>query len=174
MGFLNISGGRKNSHDPSCSPDPNSSSGTLSGYFRSQILCVSDGSPAEETTIRVIYTESDSSSFYLKMGALSFAIGSMIYACLELGVFAENRSCFNTIMGVNPVLFICFIILQLYFIFLNSRVRQKIFLKNINNKKYSSWFFNFFRSWLFWNTGRPADSDWCISYPRIFVFGYGR
>lgn len=113
----------KKSSLQSNSSSEQSSTGTYNGYFRSQVLCAADDSHEEQTSARVIYTEVDSANFYLKMGALSFAIGSMIYACLELGVFAENTSCFNTVMGLNPALFICFLILQLYFIFLNSRVR---------------------------------------------------
>lgn len=71
---------------------------------------------------RFIENEIDSGSFYLKMGATLFAIGSMIYSCLQLGVFVENTLCFNFVMGVNPCLFILFTMLQLYFIFKNSQV----------------------------------------------------
>ncbi|XP_055333523.1 proton channel OtopLc-like [Paramacrobiotus metropolitanus] len=121
IGFFNINAKTKDSCDSS---SEESVGGSFTGYFRKQFLCISD--PActtiEQTSVRVTYSEEDSASFYLKMGALSFAVGSMIYACLELGVFVENTSCFNTVMGLNPVLFVCFIILQLYFIFLNSRL----------------------------------------------------
>lgn len=64
----------------------------------------------------------DSGSFYLKMGATLFGVGGMIYSCLQLGVFVENTSCFDFVMGVNPCLFILFIMFQLYFIFKNSQV----------------------------------------------------
>ncbi|XP_055336231.1 proton channel OtopLc-like [Paramacrobiotus metropolitanus] len=73
--------------------------------------------------LRFIRNDVDSGSFYLKMGATLFAVGSMIYSCLQLGVFIENISCFNIVMGVNPCLFILFILLQLYFIFKNSQLK---------------------------------------------------
>ena len=71
---------------------------------------------------RYIENDVDSGSFYLKMGASLFGIGSMIYACLEIGVFVENSSCFNPVMALNPCLFVMFVMLQLYFIYKNSLV----------------------------------------------------
>ncbi|OQV17611.1 hypothetical protein BV898_08236 [Hypsibius exemplaris] len=72
---------------------------------------------------RFIENDVDSGSFYLKMGATAFAVGSMIYACLELGVFVENTSCFSGVMGLYPTLFIIYVLLQLYFIFKNSQFK---------------------------------------------------
>ncbi|GAV03884.1 hypothetical protein RvY_14253 [Ramazzottius varieornatus] len=72
---------------------------------------------------RYIENDVDSGSFYLKMGASLFGIGSMIYACLEIGVFVENTSCFNPVMALNPCLFIMFVMLQLYFIYKNSLLK---------------------------------------------------
>ncbi|OQV18242.1 hypothetical protein BV898_07638 [Hypsibius exemplaris] len=111
--------------------------GTFSGYFRHNHISLggdstTNGSPPPKYQRRpsqlggpAAVSDLDSASFYLKMGALAFAIGSMIYACLELGVFVENTSCFNTIMGLNPVLFMVFVVLQLYFVFLNSQLTLK-------------------------------------------------
>lgn len=69
--------------------------------------------------------DSESGSFYMKMGGLIFAIGSMIYTCLEIGVYVENRSCLNIVMGIEPCIFIIYIMLQLYFIFHSSQVWWK-------------------------------------------------
>ncbi|XP_055339029.1 proton channel OtopLc-like [Paramacrobiotus metropolitanus] len=62
-------------------------------------------------------------SFYLKLGATMFAVGAVIYSCMQLGVFIENRSCFGIVMGLNPCISIIFILLQLYFIFKNSQFK---------------------------------------------------
>lgn len=70
----------------------------------------------------IITMDGDSCSFYLKMGALVFAIGSMIYTCLEISVFIENYSCFSVVLGIEPTFFIVFVVLQLYFVFQSSQV----------------------------------------------------
>ncbi|OQV15296.1 hypothetical protein BV898_10527 [Hypsibius exemplaris] len=79
--------------------------------------------PAASASENVFYRgETDSGSFYLKMGALVFAIGAMIYNCLEMGVFVENRPCFDIVIGIEPCLFVLFLVLQLYFIFKSSQL----------------------------------------------------
>ncbi len=72
--------------------------------------------------------DTDSGSFYLKMGSLVFAIGSIIYTCLEMGVFVENNSCFNIVIGIEPCFFVIFVMLQLYFIFRSSQVSVSVML----------------------------------------------
>ena len=57
----------------------------------------------------------------------------MIYACLELGVFVENSSCFSVVMAIYPALFVVYVLLQLYFIFKNSQVTD-VFPKIIDPK----------------------------------------
>lgn len=52
----------------------------------------------------------------------------MIYTGLEFGTFFETPvssiSCYNVLRGVNPVLQMVFTFMQMYFIFMNSRVRD--------------------------------------------------
>ncbi|XP_021961240.1 proton channel OtopLc isoform X3 [Folsomia candida] len=65
-------------------------------------------------------------SFFLRMGTLAFGLGAMIYIGLELGSFFEipmGSSCYNILRGVNPLLQLIFTFMQMYFIFINARLR---------------------------------------------------
>ncbi|XP_053999643.1 proton channel OtopLc-like isoform X3 [Hylaeus anthracinus] len=62
-------------------------------------------------------------SFYLRMGAVAFGIGSMIYSGLEFGQYFEleqNTKCHNIMMALTPATRMAFIFIQMYFIFLNN------------------------------------------------------
>lgn len=64
-------------------------------------------------------------SFYLRMGAVAFGVGSMIYSCLEFGQFLEQEpdtKCHSYMQAFTPVVRIIFTFMQMYFIFLNSRM----------------------------------------------------
>lgn len=64
-------------------------------------------------------------SFYLRLGALAFGIGSMIYSGLEFGQFFEldaDSHCYNLLYALTPSSRMAFTFIQLYFIFLNSRM----------------------------------------------------
>nr|XP_045605705.1 uncharacterized protein LOC123762940 isoform X2 [Procambarus clarkii] len=64
-------------------------------------------------------------SMYLKMGAVLFGIGSMIYSGLEVGQYFELKAdddCANILLVVSPAARMLFTFIQMYFIFLNSRV----------------------------------------------------
>ncbi|CAG2113505.1 unnamed protein product, partial [Medioppia subpectinata] len=64
-------------------------------------------------------------SFYLRVGAVAFGIGSMIYSGLEFAQFFELESkehCYNFLYGFTPGSHVAFTFIQLYFIFMNSRV----------------------------------------------------
>nr|XP_046913530.1 proton channel OtopLc-like isoform X1 [Dermatophagoides farinae] len=64
-------------------------------------------------------------SFYLRVGAVAFGVGSMIYSGLEFGQFFELESkehCYSFIYGFTPSSHMIFTFIQLYFIFMNSRV----------------------------------------------------
>lgn len=57
----------------------------------------------------------------------AFGLGAMIYIGLELGSFFEipmGSSCYNILRGVNPLLQLIFTFMQMYFIFINARVRS--------------------------------------------------
>ncbi|ODN01583.1 Otopetrin-1 [Orchesella cincta] len=62
-------------------------------------------------------------SFYLRMGAVAFGVGSMIYSCLEFGQSLEqgpDTKCHSYMQAITPVVRIVFTFMQMYFIFLNS------------------------------------------------------
>ncbi|XP_076273731.1 proton channel otopetrin-like a isoform X10 [Rhynchophorus ferrugineus] len=72
-------------------------------------------------------TQNDQShgSFFLRIGAIAFGLGTMIYNGLEFGAFFEipfNSPCYMILRGVNPVLQMIFTFMQMYFIFMNSRL----------------------------------------------------
>ncbi|XP_055334373.1 proton channel OtopLc-like [Paramacrobiotus metropolitanus] len=68
----------------------------------------------------VTLQNTDSGSMYLKVGCLIFTVGSMIYACVTLGIVIENSADFPSVMALNPSIFIIFQVLQLFFLFRNS------------------------------------------------------
>lgn len=64
-------------------------------------------------------------SFYLRVGAIAFGIGSMIYSGLEFVQFFEtgsNAECYNVWDAIKPCVHMGFTFIQLYFIFLNSKM----------------------------------------------------
>ncbi|XP_045488089.1 proton channel OtopLc isoform X8 [Pieris rapae] len=64
-------------------------------------------------------------SFFLRIGAIAFGLGTMIYNGLEFGTFFElplTSPCYLILKGVNPVLQMVFTFMQMYFIFMNSRL----------------------------------------------------
>jgi len=67
-------------------------------------------------------------SFYLRMGAVAFGIGSMIYSGLEFGQYFEleqNTKCHNIMLALTPATRMAFIFIQMYFIFLNNEVSPR-------------------------------------------------
>ncbi|XP_021952225.1 proton channel OtopLc [Folsomia candida] len=64
-------------------------------------------------------------NFYLRIGAVAFGIGSMIYSGLEFGQYFEleaDTKCHNYMVAVTPCVRMIFTFMQMYFIFLNSRM----------------------------------------------------
>uniref|UniRef100_U5EQT7 Putative conserved plasma membrane protein n=1 Tax=Corethrella appendiculata TaxID=1370023 RepID=U5EQT7_9DIPT len=64
-------------------------------------------------------------SFFLRVGAIAFGLGTMIYVGLEFGTFFEiplESPCFEILKGVNPLLQMIFTFMQMYFIFMNARL----------------------------------------------------
>ncbi|XP_014483558.1 PREDICTED: uncharacterized protein LOC106749032 isoform X4 [Dinoponera quadriceps] len=64
-------------------------------------------------------------SFFLRIGAIAFGLGTMVYNGLEFGAFFEvppTSPCYQILQGVNPVLQMIFTFMQMYFIFMNSRL----------------------------------------------------
>lgn len=70
-------------------------------------------------------------SFYLRMGAVAFGIGSMIYSGLEFGQYFElerDTKCHNVLLALTPATRMAFIFIQMYFIFLNNEVCNHILI----------------------------------------------
>ncbi|XP_011699180.1 PREDICTED: uncharacterized protein LOC105456556 isoform X3 [Wasmannia auropunctata] len=64
-------------------------------------------------------------SFFLRIGAIAFGLGTMVHNGLEFGTFFEvppTSPCYQILQGVNPVLQMIFTFMQMYFIFMNSRL----------------------------------------------------
>ncbi|XP_071524780.1 uncharacterized protein [Panulirus ornatus] len=64
-------------------------------------------------------------SMYLKMGAVLFGIGSMIYSGLEVGQYFElkgDADCADVLLVISPAARMLFTFIQMYFIFLNARI----------------------------------------------------
>ncbi|XP_014257127.1 otopetrin-2-like isoform X2 [Cimex lectularius] len=68
-------------------------------------------------------------SFYLRMGAVAFGIGSMIYSGLEFGQYFElerNTKCHNVLLALTPATRMAFTFIQMYFIFLNDEQQMRV------------------------------------------------
>ncbi|XP_064637343.1 proton channel OtopLc-like [Lineus longissimus] len=64
-------------------------------------------------------------SFYLRLGVVAFGVGSMIHNGLEFSETFETEMwspCNNILSAVRPMLHLGFTFIQLYFIFLNSKM----------------------------------------------------
>ncbi|CAG5136185.1 unnamed protein product, partial [Candidula unifasciata] len=65
-------------------------------------------------------------SFYLRVGVVVFGIGSMIHGGLIFGHFLEIKHlanhCSNVVQAVKPFALLCFTFVQMYFIFMNSKM----------------------------------------------------
>ncbi|KAJ6638666.1 Proton channel OtopLc [Pseudolycoriella hygida] len=62
-------------------------------------------------------------SFYLRVGAISFGIGTMVYSGLEFGQYFEmnnNSDCRNIMVALTPAARMALSIFQMQFIFLNT------------------------------------------------------
>lgn len=63
-------------------------------------------------------------SFYLRVGAIAFGIGSMVYSGLVFGEYFDLKAddkCQNAFIALNPAVRIILIITQMQFIFLNTK-----------------------------------------------------
>ncbi|KAI9556194.1 hypothetical protein GHT06_018768 [Daphnia sinensis] len=64
-------------------------------------------------------------SFYLRIGAVAFGVGSMIYSGLEFAQYFETdpgSDCHNILMAATPAARMVFTFIQMYFIFLNAKM----------------------------------------------------
>ncbi|XP_076338177.1 proton channel OtopLc-like [Tachypleus tridentatus] len=71
------------------------------------------------------YNVKNHGSFFLRIGAIAFGIGTMIYNGMEFGKFFEipvTSPCYSILLGVNPVFQMIFTFFQMYFIFVNTKL----------------------------------------------------
>lgn len=83
--------------------------------------------PASPRVKKHRISENDRShgSLFLRIGAIAFGLGTMVYNGLEFGSFFEIPSsspCYSILLGINPVLQMMFTFAQMYFIFANARL----------------------------------------------------
>ncbi len=66
-----------------------------------------------------------------RIGAIAFGLGTLIYTGLEfLSFFEIPKTCskWNILMGANPILYMIFVFMQMYYIFNHARL-------NVNKNK---------------------------------------
>ncbi|XP_012937444.1 uncharacterized protein LOC101847490 [Aplysia californica] len=65
-------------------------------------------------------------SFYLRVGVIGFGIGSMIHSGLTFGHYFEinhlGDPCSDVIQAIKPFFHCCFSFVQMYFVFMNSKM----------------------------------------------------
>ena len=135
-------------------------------------LAMAPSSLESERLVRLYQTaiHQTHSKRFISFRFSAFGLGTMIYNGLEFGVFFEiplDSPCHQILRGVNPLLQLVFTFMQMYFIFMNARVRLKNqqFVYEFTASillLYSSTFTNL-NSWL--------DLDLCTSLRRICVSG---
>ncbi|CAH0759072.1 unnamed protein product [Diatraea saccharalis] len=95
--------------------------------FQQQDVVELEAGPVARPVRRRKTSQNDHShgSFFLRIGAIAFGLGTMIYNGLEFGTFFElplESPCYLILKGINPVLQMVFTFMQMYFIFMNSRL----------------------------------------------------
>jgi len=107
-----------------------------------QDIGVTPGTPAssvpkDEMLVKLMTSENEKShgSMMLRIGAIAFGLGTLIYTGLEFVHFFEtNPSCpnYHILLGVNPVLHMLFTFMQMYYLFMHARMniqKNKIIAK---------------------------------------------
>ncbi|XP_076437548.1 proton channel OtopLc-like isoform X2 [Babylonia areolata] len=92
-------------------------------------LPTNGGATGKHRRRKVAYNEKPNShtgSFYLRVGAVGFGVGSMIHSGLTFGHYIEivhlGNACGGAIQAVKPFLHLLFTFIQMYFIFMNSKM----------------------------------------------------
>lgn len=85
--------------------------------------------------------EKNHGSLILRIGAIFFGLGTLIYTGLEFLLFFEiPQTCISwkILFGINPVLYMVFVFMQMYYIFMHSRINiNKNKVKNPTKKLHS-------------------------------------
>ncbi|XP_074597257.1 proton channel otopetrin-like a isoform X2 [Brevipalpus obovatus] len=81
--------------------------------------------PNSKKKERITETDKSHGSIFLRIGAVAFGLGTMIYNGLEFGSYFEiphSSPCYSLLLAVNPFLQAAFTFAQMYFIFTYSRL----------------------------------------------------
>ncbi|XP_037934932.1 proton channel OtopLc isoform X2 [Teleopsis dalmanni] len=121
---------KKKSPDPADSKDAKGSkdsgkSSKPSPYQDSQVEAEIAVTPKNMRKRKTTHSDPTHGSFFLRVGAIAFGLGAMIYIGLEFGSFFEipfDSPCHHILIGVNPLLQMIFTFMQMYFIFMNARL----------------------------------------------------
>lgn len=88
----------------------------------------------EKNNVHLKHKVTHFGSFYLRVGAIAFAIGTMVYSGLEFGQFFElngQSGCRDVFVAITPLCRMVLCIAQVQFIFLNTTyldmARHKVF-----------------------------------------------
>lgn len=79
----------------------------------------------KKKVLKVSENEHSHGSFFLRIGAIVFGVGTVIYDGLEFGAFVESPADSpnsHLLLGVNPILHAILTFLQMYFIFISARL----------------------------------------------------
>ncbi|KAL1505392.1 hypothetical protein ABEB36_004967 [Hypothenemus hampei] len=110
---------------PQPPPPPTNASGTNNVDVESGAVVQQHQVQKTRCKRKTTQSEHSHGSFFLRIGAIAFGLGTMIYNGLEFGVFFEipfTSPCYMILRGVNPLLQMIFTFMQMYFIFMNSRL----------------------------------------------------
>ncbi|XP_046803308.1 proton channel OtopLc isoform X2 [Lucilia cuprina] len=102
--------------------------------FRNLTLINALKSYHERNNVHLKHKVTHFGSFYLRVGAIAFAIGTMVYSGLEFGQFFElsgQAGCRDVFIAITPICRMILCIAQVQFIFLNTTyldmARHKVF-----------------------------------------------
>lgn len=116
--------------DPADSKDGKGNKDSVKGgkpspYQDSQAEVEAAVTPKTVRKRKTTHSDPTHGSFFLRVGAIAFGLGAMIYIGLEFGSFFEipfESPCHHILIGVNPLLQMVFTFMQMYFIFMNARL----------------------------------------------------
>ena len=111
----------------------------ISSFFSTKIESSTSAEESIEKVIKVKLMTSENErnhgSLFLRFGCLAFGLGTLIYVGLEfLSFFEVPRTCMKwaILLGANPIIYMIFVFMQMYYIFVHSRI-------NVNKNKVSVW-----------------------------------
>lgn len=107
-------------------------------FFSTKIESSTSAEESIEKVIKVKLMTSENErnhgSLFLRFGCLAFGLGTLIYVGLEfLSFFEVPRTCMKwaILLGANPIIYMIFVFMQMYYIFVHSRI-------NVNKNKVSA------------------------------------